>query len=83
MPEQVGVDEFWVSVRDLAYIPGWQYGSLGRPPYFTPRVTNMAEQEGAMWTIIRKVGRIEHKREVHERFLPPELVEQLKKVLHP
>jgi len=39
--------------------------------------------EGAMWTIIRKVGRIEHKREVHERFLPVELVEQLKKVLHP
>jgi len=43
----------------------------------------MPEQEGAMWTIIRKVGRVEHKREVHERFLPPELVEQLKKVLHP
>jgi len=40
-------------------------------------------EEGAMWTIIRKVGRIEHKREVHERFLPPELVAQLKKVLHP
>ena len=40
-------------------------------------------QEGAMWTIIKKVGRVERKREVHERFLPPELVEQLNKVLHP
>ena len=54
--------------------------------FFAARKSGMPEQapqEGAMWTIIRKVGRIEHKREVHERFLPVELVEQLKKVLHP
>jgi len=55
--------------------------------FLETRISGMPEQagtqEGAMWTIIRKVGRVEHKREVHERFLPPELVEQLKKVLHP
>jgi hypothetical protein len=55
--------------------------------YSMPRKSGMSEQagtqEGAMWTIIQKVGRVTHKREVQERFLPQELVEQLKKVLHP
>ena len=51
--------------------------------FSAPPISIMPEQEGAIWIIVRKVGRIEYRREVHERFLPPELVEQLKRVVNP